>query len=98
MLTTRERTPSETRRSCASRARCTSLPAGWFGIKDRGEVREGYFADLLVMRPEEFKTTATFRDPERRPEGLDMVLINGTVVLEDGNLKTDSRPGKMLRK
>ena len=79
-------------------ARCTSLPAEWFGIKDRGEVREGYFADLLVMRPERFKTTATFRDPERRPEGLDMVLINGTVVLEDGNLKTDSRPGKMLRK
>jgi N-acyl-D-aspartate/D-glutamate deacylase len=79
-------------------ARCTSLPAEWFSIKERGEVKEGYFADLLVMRPERFKTTATFRDPEQRPEGMDMVLINGTVVVEDGHVKTDSRPGKMLRK
>jgi len=79
-------------------ARCTSLPAEWFGIKDRGEVKEGYFADLLVMRPQEFKTTANFRNPERRPEGMDMVLINGTVVVEDGRYKTDLRPGKMLRK
>ena len=74
------------------------MPAEWFGIKDRGEVREGYFADLLVMRPEEFKTAANFRDPERRPQGLEMVLINGTVVVEDGRCKPDSRAGKMLRK
>jgi N-acyl-D-amino-acid deacylase len=78
--------------------RCTSMPAEWFDIKDRGEVREGYFADLLVMRPGQFKTSANFRDPERRPQGLEMVLINGTVVVEDGRCKADSRPGKMLRK
>jgi N-acyl-D-amino-acid deacylase len=78
--------------------RCTSIPAEWFGIKDRGEAKEGYFADLLVMRPAEFKTTANFHDPERRPEGLDMVLINGKVVVEDGRCKTEPRAGKMLRK
>ena len=57
-----------------------------------------FFAVLLVMRPEEFKTAANFRDPERRPQGLEMVLINGTVVVEDGRCKADSRAGKMLRK
>jgi N-acyl-D-aspartate/D-glutamate deacylase len=79
-------------------AKCTSIPADWFGIKDRGQVREGYFADLLVMRPEEFKTRAVFRDPERHPEGLDMVVINGKVVVEDGDFKPEPLPGKMLRK
>lgn len=79
-------------------AKCTSIPAEWFGIKDRGRVEEGYFADLLVMRPQEFKTRAVFRDPERHPEGLDMVIINGKVALEDGELERGSRPGKMLRK
>jgi N-acyl-D-amino-acid deacylase len=79
-------------------AKCTSIPAEWFGIKDRGRVKEGYFADLLVMRPEEFKTRAVFRDPERHPEGLDMVIINGHVAFEDGELEPGLRPGKMLRK
>jgi N-acyl-D-amino-acid deacylase len=78
--------------------RCTSIPAEWFGIKDRGEVREGCFADLLVMRPDDFKTAAAFRDPERRPEGLEMVLINGKTVVEQGRCRKDLRPGKMLRK
>lgn len=78
--------------------KCTSLPAEWFGIKDRGVVREGYFADLLVMRPEKFRTEAVFRDPERYPEGLDMVLINGKVIVEGEEMKADLRPGRMLRK
>jgi N-acyl-D-aspartate/D-glutamate deacylase len=79
-------------------ARCTSLPAEWFGIKNRGRVEEGYFADLLLMRPEEFKTEAVFRNPEVYPEGLDMVLINGQVAFEDGDFKASALPGKMLRK
>jgi N-acyl-D-amino-acid deacylase len=79
-------------------ARCTSLPAEWFGIKKRGRVEEGYFADLLLLRPEDFKTEAVFRNPEIRPEGLDMVVINGTVALEDGKVDSEALPGKMLRK
>jgi len=79
-------------------ARCTSLPAASFGIKNRGLVREGYFADLLVMDPENFKTEAVFRDPERHPEGLDMVIINGRVVLSDGELHPGMTPGRVLRR
>lgn len=79
-------------------ARCTSLPADWFGIKNRGRVEEGYFADLLVMRPDEFKTEAVFRNPDVYPEGLDIVLINGKVAFEDGDFKASAMPGKMLRK
>jgi N-acyl-D-aspartate/D-glutamate deacylase len=79
-------------------SRCTSLPADWFGIRNRGRVEEGYFADLLIMRPEEFKTEAVFRKPEVHPEGLDMVIINGKVVLDDGDFKADALNGRMLRK
>jgi N-acyl-D-aspartate/D-glutamate deacylase len=74
------------------------LPADWFGIRNRGRVEEGYFADLLIMRPEEFKTEAVFRKPEVHPEGLDMVIINGKVVLDDGDFKADALNGRMLRK
>jgi N-acyl-D-aspartate/D-glutamate deacylase len=79
-------------------ARCTSLPAGQFDIKNRGLVKEGYFADLLVMEPEKFRTRACFRDPEQHPTGLEMVLINGTIVQEDGDFRLDRLPGMMLRK
>ncbi|MHB8896115.1 MAG: N-acyl-D-amino-acid deacylase family protein [Candidatus Geothermincolia bacterium] len=79
-------------------ARCTSLPAEWFGIKNRGRVEEGFFADLLVMRPEEFKTEAVFRKPDIHPEGLDVVIINGKVAFDEGGFKADALPGKMLRR
>ncbi|RJP28547.1 MAG: D-aminoacylase [Actinobacteria bacterium] len=78
--------------------RLTSLPAEFFGIEKRGLVREGYRADLLVMDHEAFRTEACFRDPERYPEGLDMVLINGTPVVEGGESVPGALAGKMLRK
>lgn len=78
--------------------RCTSLPAELFGIENRGRVKEGYFADLLLLRPEDFRTEAVFRDPERHPRGLDMVVINGKVVLDDGLFQPEALPGKILRK
>ena len=79
-------------------ARCTSLPARQFGIENRGLVKEGYFADLLVMRPEKFRTRAVFRDPENYPEGLDMVIINGKVVQDEEGIHPEMRPGMMIRK
>jgi N-acyl-D-aspartate/D-glutamate deacylase len=78
--------------------RCTSLPAEVFGIKKRGLVKEGYFADLLVMDTEGFRTNANFHDPEQYPEGLDMVLINGTPVVKGGDMVPGALPGSMLRK
>lgn len=78
--------------------RFTSQPADQCCIEHRGLVKEGYFADLLVMEPESFRTPSTFSDPCHYPEGLHMVIINGKVVLEDGEYRPDSMPGMMLRK
>ncbi len=78
--------------------RCTSLPAEYFGIEKRGLVREGYYADLLVMDADNFRTEAVFRDPERFPTGLDTVIVNGTPVVEEGEVVAGALPGSMLRK
>ena len=78
--------------------RCTSLPAEFFGIAKRGLVKEGYYADLLLMEAENFRTGACFRDPERFPSGLDTVIINGTPVVEGGEAVPGALAGRMLRK
>lgn len=78
--------------------RCTSMPAEFFGIEKRGLVKEGYYADLLVMDAENFRTQAVFRDPEQHPKGLDMVLINGTPVVKGGEMVDSTLAGSMLRK
>jgi len=78
--------------------RCTSMPAEFFGIEKRGMVREGYYADLLLMDPGVFSTEACFRDPERFPVGLDTVIINGSPVVEGGEVVPGALAGKALRK
>ncbi len=79
-------------------SRCTAMPAREFNIKNRGLIKEGYFADILVMDAQNFKTKAVFRNPVQDPEGMKMVIINGKVVVEDGNIKTGVLSGKMLRR
>lgn len=78
--------------------RLTCLPAEQFGIKYRGLVEEGYYADLLVMDAENFRTDAVFRDPVRYPEGLTVVIINGQPVVEEGEVVRGVLAGKVLRK
>jgi N-acyl-D-amino-acid deacylase len=78
--------------------RCTSMPAEFFGIEKRGQVKEGYYADLLLMDPAAFSTEACFRDPERFPAGLDTVIINGTPVVDGGEAVPGTLAGKVLRK
>lgn len=76
--------------------RMTSLPARTFGFRDRGQVREGLAADLLIFDPASIEDKATFQKPHQYTEGFDFVLVNGTPIVEDGKLN-DTRPGKILR-
>ncbi len=75
----------------------TALPAARLGLRDRGVVREGAFADLVVFDPDAVADTATFTKPHRYPEGIPHVLVNGRFVLYNG-LQTKERPGRVLRK
>jgi len=74
----------------------TSLPARAMGIRDRGLVREGMIADLVIFDPYLVNTKATFEDPRHYPKGMPHVLINGEFVVRDGEM-TGERPGQTIR-
>jgi len=62
------------------------LPATIVGLRDRGQVREGFAADLVVFDLEELRDAATFFQPHQHAEGIRHVLVNGTFVVEDGEI------------
>ncbi|MGH7829489.1 MAG: N-acyl-D-amino-acid deacylase family protein [Candidatus Binatia bacterium] len=73
----------------------TSLPAQVLGLKDRGLIREGHWADLVVFDPDAVADTATYEKPKQYPKGVDSVLINGALVVDEGD-HTGARPGKII--
>ena len=76
--------------------RMTSLPARVFGLLDRGIVREGAWADLVLFDPALIEDTATYDDPRREPRGIELVVVNGSVAYERG-VHTGVGSGRMLR-
>jgi N-acyl-D-amino-acid deacylase len=75
----------------------TSWPAQIMGIRDRGMIREGLFADIVLFGLSRIADPATFDDPRHFPEGIEFVLINGKVVVEQGKYQK-SLAGKVLRR
>ncbi|MGI8844253.1 MAG: N-acyl-D-amino-acid deacylase family protein, partial [Gemmatimonadaceae bacterium] len=74
----------------------TSLPALIMGLTDRGLLREGAAADLVVLDLDRLRDKATFFEPHQYPEGIELVLVNGVPVVDGGKL-TWKLPGKVLR-
>jgi len=75
----------------------TSLPAQKLGLQDRGLIKEGMFADIVVFNPETVEDKAAFTDPHQYPDGIEYVIVNGTIVVEKGK-HTGTLPGRVLRK
>lgn len=75
----------------------TSLPAQILGLRDRGLIQEGHFADIVVFDPVNIRDTATFFEPHQYAEGIDFVLVNGVFVVENGEL-TWKNPGVVITK
>ena len=76
--------------------RMTSLSAETFGMKDRGKIQPGYFADLVMFDPNTIIDKATYDDPKQTPAGIDLVVVNGKVALQDG-VESRVGSGAMLR-
>jgi N-acyl-D-amino-acid deacylase len=74
----------------------SSLPAQRMRLTDRGVLKQGMWADVVVFDPETVRDVATFDDPNRLSEGMEYVLINGVPVIENGKM-TGALPGKVLR-
>jgi N-acyl-D-amino-acid deacylase len=75
----------------------TSLPARRFQLAQRGELREGWFADIVVFDPERIEDVATYEEPRRYPRGIDCVLVNGRVAAERGK-QTETHAGRLIRR
>lgn len=75
----------------------TLLSADTYGIQNRGKLALGYFADLLIFQPEKIKDNATFESPSQYSEGFEWILLNGKVVVEDGDF-LDKLEGKVIRR
>ena len=74
----------------------TSLPAQTFGFRDRGLLREGFAADIVIFDENTIMDQATFDKPHQFPVGISYVIVNGELVFADGQM-TEARPGVALR-
>jgi N-acyl-D-amino-acid deacylase len=74
----------------------SGLPATNLGLRERGFLREGYFADVAVFDPQTISDHATFEDPHRYATGMVHVFVNGEQVLRDGE-HTGALPGRVVR-
>jgi N-acyl-D-amino-acid deacylase len=75
----------------------TGMPAARLGLRDRGGVAEGNYADLVVFDPTTVRDRATFEVPHQYPEGIDYVLVNGVPAVDAGRY-LNARPGRVLRR
>ena len=74
----------------------TSLPAEMLGLDDRGWIKEGCVADILVFDPETIRDKGTWKEPHQYSEGVEYLLINGKFAIEDGKYN-GTLPGKPIR-
>ncbi len=78
-------------------AKLTAVPAARIGLADRGVIRRGAFADLVVFDPETVLDEATVLEPHRYPTGIGTVVVNGVAAIRDG-VETGRRAGRLLRR
>ena len=74
----------------------SSLPAQRMRLADRGVLKQGMWADVVVFDPETIRDLATFDDPNQLSQGMAYVLVNGAPVIEGGKM-TGALPGRVLR-
>ena len=74
----------------------TGFSAKTFGLKNRGELREDFFADVTIFDEDNVLDAADFECPTRPAKGIECVLVNGRAVWENGTA-TGNRPGRALR-
>jgi N-acyl-D-amino-acid deacylase len=73
----------------------TGKAAEVFRLRERGLLREGYFADIVLFNPETVNDCSTLEEPQQYPQGIEYVFVNGELTVEKGT-HTSKRPGRVL--
>jgi N-acyl-D-aspartate/D-glutamate deacylase len=74
----------------------TSMNADKIGLRERGLLKEGYWADVTIFDPKTVADRATYENPHQYPAGIPYVMVNGQLVI-DGDKHTGALPGQVLR-
>ena len=74
----------------------TGAPAARLGLRERGLLRDGFWADLVVFDPARIRSNATYEQPRQFPDGLEYVVVHGELVVDAG-VHTGALPGRALR-
>ncbi len=77
--------------------KCTGLSASRFNIQQRGEIKKGYYADLVICDREAIKDNSSPEKPDQYPTGIETVIINGKIVLESGCYDYNANAGRVIR-
>jgi dihydroorotase/N-acyl-D-amino-acid deacylase len=75
----------------------TAMPAARIGLRERGQIRQGWHADLVVFDPETVIDRATFAEPHQYPVGIEWVVVNGALAVDGGEFR-DARAGRVLKR
>ncbi|HEX6474077.1 MAG TPA: amidohydrolase family protein, partial [Candidatus Limnocylindria bacterium] len=77
--------------------RMTGAPAARLGLRERGQLRDGWVADVVVFDPARVRANATYDEPRQFPDGIEHVIVNGQLVVHGGT-PTGALPGRALRR
>ena len=81
----------------AAVSKMTGKTARWMGIAQRGEIKPGNFADIVIFDPDTIADNTTVKETARRPTGIENVIINGEMVVESGKYIKDKKAGQVVR-
>ena len=81
----------------AAVSKMTGKTARWMGIAQRGEIKPGNFADIVIFDPDTIADNTTVKETARRPTGIENVVINGEMVVESGKYIKDKKAGQVVR-
>ena len=73
----------------------TSMTADWYQLKNKGAIKDGYDADLVLLDYERLRDRATYQNPTIRTEGIQWVMVNGKMVYQDMEM-TGAAPGRFI--
>ena len=78
-------------------SKMTGQTASWMGIAQRGEIKPGNFADVVVFDPDTIADNTTVKETAKRPTGIESVVINGEIVVEGGRYVRDKKAGQVVK-